>query len=84
MLSNSRPRFGRFDYRFLALNAQAAEKSLHPCHSERSEESPQLLFQRTAEILRRLRLLGMTAYRVFPNLLVLKREDNHNYYGNNQ
>ena len=32
-----------------------------PCHPARSEESRQLSFQRTAEILRRLRLLRMTA-----------------------
>jgi len=32
-------------------------KTLGGCHSERSEESRQLLFQPTTEILRRLRLL---------------------------
>jgi len=37
-----------------------------PCHSERGEESRQLFFQRTAEILRRLRFLKMAVNRVFP------------------
>jgi hypothetical protein len=43
-------------------------KTFKRCHSERSEESPQLLFHRTAEILRRPSadgLLRMTGQCVF-------------------
>ena len=50
----------------VALAFRACGKTLAPCHSERSEESRQLEFQRTTEILRRLRLLRMTVHWVFP------------------
>ena len=45
--------------------SRGRNKTIEYCHSERSEESPQLHFERTAGILRRLPLLRMTVKGVF-------------------
>jgi carboxyl-terminal processing protease len=51
--------------RRLALNPSWLLKNHWPCHSERSEESRHLWNQANTEILRRLRLLRMTACGIF-------------------